>query len=135
MLVLPRGPSRIAVLVALLVLGAGCASSNQASTRSQDDVVEALRGDDVTLQVAGPANQSVLSTPGQAYTTGGGTLELYIYRSESGAVLDVRQLKRYIQPSPRPPSYYHGGNVIAIYFGDAIDVERALSDVVGPRLF
>lgn len=126
---------RVLLFLCLLLPALGCASSNQTEERSLSDVVEALREEGVRMQVAGPVSQEVLSAPGQAYTTDGGTMQLYVYRSETSATLDAQQLKGRGQPTGDRSSYFQGGNVIALYFGDAVDVERALSEVIGPRIF
>jgi hypothetical protein len=121
------------VLVLLLMLPA-CVSSNQTQERGFGEVVGDLREEGLNLQPAGPVSQDVLSIPGRAYTVDGVPLELYVYQSVGAATLDVQQLKRRGLPNAGPPTFFQGGNVIALYFGDAVDVERALSEAVGAPL-
>lgn len=127
-----RTLSRFFVLFGLAVGLAACATTSRTPTTA-DDVLEALREEGVSIQPAGVASQPALTTPGRAYNTPQGPVELYVYRSESSALLDARQFSG----AAEGPSavVFQGNNVIALYFGTDVTVERALSEVVGGRLF
>ena len=123
--------STLMLLLFLASSLAACGGTSQATTDAAT-VVEQLRARGLNVQPAGTARQRRLSQPGRAYIIGTGTLEIYEYRSEAAAVLDVRQIDQ-ADLSPAPTVHiYQGRNLIVLYFGNDLDVEQALDDIVGP---
>lgn len=121
-------------LVAFAVsLAVGCGGM-AAVVRDSDTVVQQLRARGVDVQPEGMADQPLLSQVGQAFRIGVDGLEIYEYRSESSAVLDAQELKRADLSPFGQIHVYQGGNIIALYFGDNLEVQGILTDVVGPPL-
>lgn len=124
------------ILLLLFIGLAGCAGSNaaQEDVESEEAIAAQLRQEGVNLYSEGRVSQPFFSEPGMEYTVSDGVVQVYVYDSQAGATLDASKINVASVSNTRAPTFYRGGNVIAVYFGRDPLVEQALSDVVGSRI-
>ncbi|HUP61360.1 MAG TPA: hypothetical protein VNA69_13165 [Thermoanaerobaculia bacterium] len=127
---------RALILIALI---ASCTPAAQQSQPARASLPDELRAAGLSVEDAGPIEQSFFSVPAHVYLVEGNDLQVYRYASEQAAATDAAK----VTPNGAigtsmphwiaPPHFFRRADTIAIYLGTNARVLAELERLMGKQ--
>ena len=102
--------------------------------------IDTLRREGHQVEPKGPINQPFLSTAGQIVAIDGTDVQVFEYRSESGARAEAKKVSADGSSVGttrinwmEPPHFYQKGKIIALYLGSNTKMRQTIEAILGPQ--